>query len=124
MSTNAAPARRSRSRRRRPAPATATPAATPASAPSTKPAATPASAPATKPAPTAASAPGGANEFAAEAQAKARCPADTVVWANLKTKVYHFSGGKNYGTTKEGAYMCEKDALGQGVRAAKNEKHP
>ena len=77
-----------------------------------------------KPAPTAASAPAGENEFAAEAQAKARCPADTVVWANLKTKVYHFSGGKNYGTTKEGAYMCEKDALGQGVRAAKNEKHP
>jgi hypothetical protein len=47
-----------------------------------------------------------------------------VVWANLDSKVYHFSGNKNYGTTKEGAYMCEKDALGQGVRAAKNEKHP
>jgi hypothetical protein len=107
-----------------PAPATGTPAATPAAAPPTKPAATPASQPATKPAPTAASAPSGANEFAAEAQAKARCPADTVVWANLKTKVYHFSGGKNYGTTKEGAYMCEKDALAQGVRAAKNEKRP
>ncbi len=106
------------------APAATTPAATPAAAPATKPAATPASAPATKPAPTAATAPTGANEFAAEAQAKARCPADTVVWANLKTKVYHFSGAKNYGTTKEGAYMCEKDALGQGVRAAKNEKRP
>ncbi len=105
-------------------PAAATPAAAPAAKPAAKPAATPASAPATKPAPTAASAPAGANEFAAEALAKARCPADTVVWANLKTKVYHFSGGKNYGTTKEGAYMCEKDALGQGVRAAKNEKHP
>ena len=107
-----------------PAPATATPAGAPASAPSAKPAATRPSAPAAKPAPTAASAPGGANEFAAEAQAKARCPADTVVWANLKTKVYHFSGSKNYGSTKEGAYMCEKDALEQGVRAAKNEKHP
>jgi hypothetical protein len=42
----------------------------------------------------------------------------------LKTNVYHFGGNKNYGTTKEGAYRCEKDALGQGVRAAKNEKHP
>ena len=66
----------------------------------------------------------GANEFAAEALAKARCPTDTVVWANLKSKIYHFSGTKDYGTTKEGAYMCEKDATAQGVRAAKNEKHP
>jgi hypothetical protein len=78
--------------------------------------------PAAKPA--AAPAATGANEFTAEAQAKARCPADTVVWANLSTKVYHFSGTRNYGTTKEGAYMCEKDAQAQGVRAAKNEKHP
>jgi hypothetical protein len=102
----------------------APPAPTPAAAPVTKPAATKVSAPAAKPAPTAATAPTGANEFAAEALAKAHCPADTVVWANLNTKVYHFSGNKNYGTTKEGAYMCEKDAAGQGVRAAKNEKHP
>ncbi len=102
-----------------------TPAAKPAPAPT---AATPAparaSAPASKPAPTAASAPTGANEFAAEAQAKAHCPTDTVVWANLESKIYHFSGNKSYGTTKEGAYMCEKDAMTQGVRAAKNEKHP
>jgi hypothetical protein len=107
----------------KPAPAPAAPAPTTAASPA-KPAATPASAPAAKPARTTATAAAGANEFAAEAQAKARCPADTVVWANLKSKIYHFSGNKDYGTTKEGAYMCEKDALGQGVRAAKNEKHP
>jgi hypothetical protein len=56
--------------------------------------------------------------------AKARCPSDTVVWANLNSKIYHFSGHKDYGNTKDGAYMCEKDAAAQGVRAAKNEKHP
>jgi hypothetical protein len=107
------------------APTAAAPAAKPAPAPTAAaPAPVPAAAPAKKPAPTAASAPTGANEFAAEAQAKARCPTDTVVWANLDSKVYHFSGNKNYGTTKEGAYMCEKDAVAQGVRAAKNEKHP
>ena len=106
------------------APTTAAPAPTPASAPASKPAVTPSAAPATRPAPTAATAPTGANEFPAEAQAKAHCPTDTVVWANLDSKVYHFSGSKNYGKTKEGAYMCEKDAMGQGVRAAKNEKHP
>jgi hypothetical protein len=107
----------------KPAPAPTAPAPTPAATPA-KPAATPASAPAAKPAPTAATAPTGANEFAAEGLAKARCPTDTVVWANLKSKIYHFTGNKDYGTTKEGAYMCEKDAMAQGVRAAKNEKHP
>jgi hypothetical protein len=106
------------------APTTAAPAPTPAAAPASKPAVKPSAAPAAKPAPTAATAPTGANEFPAEALAKAHCPADTVVWANLGSKVYHFSGNKNYGTTKEGAYMCEKDATAQGVRAAKNEKHP
>jgi hypothetical protein len=107
------------------------PAATPAAAKPAPIVAAPAPAPkptaptpAVKPAPAAATAPAGGNEFSSEAQAKARCPADTVVWANLKSKIYHFSGHKDYGTTKEGAYMCEKDATGQGIRAAKNEKHP
>ena len=108
-----------------PAAAKPTTAAAPAAAPAGKPAATtPASAPAAKPAPTTARAAAGANEFAAAAVAKARCPADTVVWANLKSKIYHFSGNKDYGNTKDGAYMCEKDATRQGIRAAKNEKHP
>ncbi len=104
-------------------PAPAEPASTPAAAPA-KPAAKSNGAPAAKPAPTSATAPTGTNGFAAMAQAKARCPADTVVWANLKSKIYHFSGSKDYGATKEGAYMCEKDATAEGVRAAKNEKHP
>lgn len=68
--------------------------------------------------------PSGANQFAAEAQAKARCGPGTVVWANLESKIYHFAGHDDYGHTKKGAYMCEKDATGQGMRAAKNEKHP
>ena len=49
---------------------------------------------------------------------------DTVVWANLGSKIYHFSGHKDYGNTKTGAYMCEKDTAAAGIRAAKNEKHP
>ena len=66
----------------------------------------------------------GANQYATEAQAKARCSSGTVVWANLKSKIYHFAGHKDYGNTKEGAYMCERDATSEGIRAAKNEKHP
>ena len=66
----------------------------------------------------------GANEYTTDAQAKAKCPGDTVVWVNLKSNIYHFAGTKDYGTTKEGAYMCEADAKAAGDRAAKNEKHP
>lgn len=68
--------------------------------------------------------PSAAGQFATEAQAKANCPTDTVVWANLHSKIYHFSGTRNYGTTKDGAYMCERDTAAQGMRAAKNEQHP
>ena len=68
--------------------------------------------------------PSGANQYVAETQAKAHCPRDTVIWANLDSKIYHFAGHDDYGHTKKGAYMCEKDAMSQGIRAAKNEKHP
>ena len=75
-------------------------------------------------APPAATAPTGANQYATEGQAKFRCMNGTVVWANLDSKIYHFSGNKTYGQTKAGAYMCESDATAQGMRAAKNEKRP
>jgi hypothetical protein len=99
-----------------PAPATPGPAAA-------APAATP---PATPPASGKAASTGatGANEFSTEAQAKAKCSTGTVVWVNLKSKIYHFAGTPDYGTTKQGAYMCEADATAAGDRAAKNEKHP
>ncbi len=66
----------------------------------------------------------GTNQFTTEAQAKSRCGSGTVVWVNLSSKIYHFSGHKDYGNTKNGAYMCERDATSDGMRAAKNEKHP
>jgi len=66
----------------------------------------------------------GLNQFGNEAQAKGHCPRDTVVWVNLSSNIYHFAGSKDYGTTKHGAYMCEKDTTAQGMRPAKNEKHP
>jgi hypothetical protein len=123
-----------------PSPATPPPAAAPAR-PSTRapaappPTGAPARQPSTAAAPTAtpppattrpstAATPAAAGQFSTEAQAKARCPGDTVVWVNLDSKVYHFAGTRNYGTTKSGAYMCEKDATAAGSRAAKNEKRP
>jgi len=112
---------------------TAQPAPAPAAPPpperrtTTAPAPAPASPPPARSAtqaPPAATAPTGANQYSTETQAKLRCALGTVVWANLDSKIYHFSGYKDYGTTKTGAYMCERDATSQGMRAAKNEKHP
>jgi hypothetical protein len=103
------------------APAAAAPAAPPPAPAAHAPAA---AAPATRPAAPAAAATTGANEFANEAQAKARCPTDTVVWVNTSSKIYHFTGHADYGKTKAGIYMCEKDTAARGFRAAKNEKHP
>ena len=81
-------------------------------------------APATTGARPASTTPTGANQYQTEAQARFRCGTGTVVWANTDSKIYHFSGNKAYGKTKTGAYMCEQDATGQGMRAAKNEKRP
>ncbi len=69
-----------------------------------------------------AGAPTRANEFATEAEAKAHCPGDSVVWANTKTHIYHFPGTRSYGRTKAGAYVCERDAGALGIRAARNER--
>jgi hypothetical protein len=112
-----------------PAPAPAPTAAPAAPAPAPTVAAPPArpvppAATAVRPAPSTPTGPVGANQFSTEAQAKAHCPSDTVVWVNLKSKVYHFSGTKDYGTTKHGAYMRERDTAASGMRAAKNETHP
>ncbi|MEP7030081.1 MAG: hypothetical protein ABI830_04030 [Pseudolabrys sp.] len=118
--------------------AEATPVAAPTAAPAVKPAspapaAPKAAAPAAPQAPAAktvakpaAPAAGvtGANQFASDTQAKAKCPSDTVVWVNLSSKIYHFAGKRDYGKTKKGTYMCEKDAMASGSRAAKDEKHP
>src|SRR3954447_18233572 len=48
-----------------------------------------------------------ADQFSSEADAKAHCPA----------------GSRDYGRTKQGAYMCRADA-DKVARAAKNEKAP
>jgi hypothetical protein len=105
----------------------AAPAPTPAAAPAPAPAPAPlAPAPAPtyqpKPKPVQAARPTGAGQFSSEAEAKGRCPADTVVWVNTKGKsnTYHYSGSRWYGTTKQGAYMCEADAGAAGYHASKS----
>lgn len=113
-----------------PAPSRPAPTATQA-APTSQPSRTaptitaaPVPAPAQQPSSTKVSATLEAGQFADEASAKARCSTDTVVWVNLPSKVYHFAGTKSYGTTKRGAYMCEREAIAVENHASKTEKHP
>ncbi len=61
-----------------------------------------------------------AGEYTTELAARARCPSDTVVWANTPTRIYHYSGTRYFGHTRNGAYMCEADARAAGYRASRN----
>jgi hypothetical protein len=101
------------------APAAPAPAAAPARAPAPAPVQTSQPKPAPAPMKPAAT-PTGAGEFTTEAEAKGRCPSDTVVWVNTKSHIYHYAGTRSYGTTKQGAYMCEADAKAAGDRASKS----
>jgi hypothetical protein len=64
-------------------------------------------------------APSGEGQHATEADAKATCPTDNIVWVNLNSSVYHASSSRSYGKTRRGAYMCEKESVAAGFRAPK-----
>ena len=51
-------------------------------------------------------------------------PGPGMVWVNLSSGVYHYSGSQFYGKTKNGKYMPEADAVKAGYHPAKNEKKP
>jgi len=100
----------------------AAPAAVPVSAPAPAPIApAPMQTYVPKPKPMQAARPTGVGQFASEAEAKGRC-GNSVVWVNTKGKshTYHYSGSRWYGTTKQGAYMCEADAGAAGYHASKS----
>jgi hypothetical protein len=56
-------------------------------------------------------------QYSTEAEAKTSCPNDAVVWANVRSKVYHASDSRYYGQTNQGAYMCEKESIAAGYHA-------
>ena len=58
--------------------------------------------------------------FSTEQAAQQHCPADTVVWLNTKSSVYHFKGQRWYAATKQGAFVCKKEADAAGTRATRN----
>jgi hypothetical protein len=58
--------------------------------------------------------------YSTEEQAQQHCPSDVVVWLNLPTHIYHWKGMRWYGNTKNGAYVCKKEADENGNRGTLN----
>jgi hypothetical protein len=58
--------------------------------------------------------------FNDEAKAQHHCPADTVVWLNLPTMIWHYKGQRWYAHTKNGAFACEQEAAAGGARGTRN----
>jgi hypothetical protein len=58
--------------------------------------------------------------FASEVEAQKHCAADTVVWVNTPSGIYHFKGMRWYGATNHGAYVCKKEGDQAGYRPTRN----
>ena len=55
-------------------------------------------------------------QFPTRAAAEEHCPSQVVVWVDLETRIFYYRGQDRYGSTKSGAYMCERDVKGGGYR--------
>jgi hypothetical protein len=60
------------------------------------------------------------DKFNSEALARQHCPTDTVVWLNLPTMIWHHKGERWYARTKDGTFVCEKEAAACGARPTHN----
>lgn len=58
--------------------------------------------------------------FTSEREAQQHCPSDAVVWLNLPSGVYHLKGQRYYANTKNGAFVCKKEADQAGDRGSRN----
>ena len=56
-------------------------------------------------------------QYPTRAAAEEHCPGQVVVWVDLQTRIFYYRGQDRYGSTKTGAYLCERDVKGLGYRA-------
>jgi hypothetical protein len=55
-------------------------------------------------------------QYPTRSAAEETCPGQIVVWVDLTTRIFYYRGQDNYGSTKTGAYLCERDVKGLGDR--------
>ena len=48
------------------------------------------------------------------------CPGDRIVWVNTRSGIFHYQGERYFGSTKEGKFICEHEAVREGDRATRN----
>lgn len=54
-------------------------------------------------------------EYATEEAARKHCPKDEIVWSEVKGGgYYHLRDSRWYGKTRDGAYLCRKEATAAG----------
>lgn len=58
--------------------------------------------------------------FKTQDDAQRHCPSDEVVWLNTASGIWHSAGGRWFGNTKHGAYVCKNEAAAAGDRASLN----
>jgi hypothetical protein len=58
--------------------------------------------------------------FPTPERAQQHCPNDIVVWLNIPTHIYHMPGTRWYGATKNGMFVCEREADKAGDRQSRN----
>lgn len=58
--------------------------------------------------------------YQTEQAAQRHCPTDTVVWLNTSSGIWHLKGQRWYGRTKNGSYVCMKEASKEGYRGSRN----
>lgn len=58
--------------------------------------------------------------YSTQQSAQQHYPNDEVVWLNTKTGIWHTQGARWYGNTKQGEYVCKKEAAATGNRGSLN----
>lgn len=54
--------------------------------------------------------------FRYEAQAQRHCPADAIVWLDLRNGIYYSKRQRRYGRGSGGSFVCREEARSSGYR--------